>query len=59
MRPACLKVRVSANGAGYESQGQVRSEAEHVAPGSRQPPECRALKGRNKVGVQFESQSVC
>jgi len=25
--------RMSANGAGYESQGQARSEAERVAPG--------------------------
>jgi len=25
----------SANGAKYDSQGQVRSEAEHVAPGNK------------------------
>jgi hypothetical protein len=29
-----MKARGSANGARYDSQGQVRSEAKHVAPGS-------------------------
>jgi hypothetical protein len=28
-----MKLDQSANGAAYDSQGQVRSEAEHVAPG--------------------------
>jgi hypothetical protein len=39
----------SANGAEYESQGQVRSEAEHVAPGKNNQ-KFPALKGRNLPG---------
>jgi len=30
------KREASANGAGYDSQGQARSEAERVAPGKQQ-----------------------
>jgi hypothetical protein len=36
----------SAEGAGYESQGQARSEAERVAPGFDKR-ENEGLKGRN------------
>ena len=37
----------SAKGAGYNSQVQVRREAEHVAPGNEIKICARALKGRN------------
>jgi len=37
----------SAEGAKYDSQGQVRSEAEHVAPGLNIKEARRGLKGRN------------
>ena len=42
-----MKLDQSANGAAYDSQGQVRSEAEHVAPGDEIKFTCPALKGRD------------
>ena len=42
---------ISAEGAGYKSQGQVRSEAEHVAPGNETKNGVPALKGRNYFGL--------
>ena len=42
---------ISAEGAGYKSQGQVRSEAEHVAPGNETKNGVPALKGRNMVRI--------
>jgi len=39
---------LSAEGARYESQGQVRSEAEHVAPGPVIPSDLKPWKGEIK-----------
>ena len=46
---------LSAKGAKYESQGQVRSEAEHVAPG-KAVRNNRALKVRNRFR---ETATLC
>ena len=41
----------SAVSAGYESQGQVRSEAERIAPGHQAHTENQGLKGRNTEAI--------
>jgi len=46
-----------ANGARYDSQGQARSEAERVAPGSNQQ-KVPALKGRNSPWVMSALQAL-
>jgi len=45
-----VSVFFCAKGAEYDSQGQVRSEAEHVAPGNKLK-DVPALKGRDSISA--------